>query len=199
MSINSIFLNNSQSGKSSQQKSKNQKASNQENPISRKGEVSKLVAATFVGGLVLGFKLLSEIFVDGEWSFDFIDDNVDSFIEKSDNKKNLNKNKSNKNAFRKIGAFIALTAAVISGFAILYTLFNAPKIAYKSKVNTFVKSKEMDVYIKSNLAEKEIYQQLADKAQNASGQDKEALKKQYAKMVLAKNKVPDFIKNQNRK
>ena len=111
--------------------------------------------------------------------------------------KNLNKNKSNKNAFCKIGAFLALTAAVISGFAILYTLFNAPKIAYKSKVNTFVKSKEMDVYIKSNFAEKEIYQQLADKAKNASGQDKEALKKQYAKMVLTKNKVPDFVKNQN--
>ena len=197
MSINSIFLNNSQSGKSLQQKSKNQKATNQENPISRKGEVSKLVAATFVGGLVLGVKLLSEIFVDGEWSFDFIDDHVDSFIEKKDNKKNLNKNKSNKNAFRKIGAFLALTAAAISGFAILYTLFNAPKIAYKSKVNTFVKSKEMDVYIKSNFAEKEIYQQLADKAKNASGHDKEALKKQYAKMVLAKNKVPDFVKNQN--
>jgi len=86
-----------------------------------------------------------------------------------------------------------LTAALISGFALLYTLFNAPKIAYNSKVNTFKKSKEMDVYIKANEAERELYTQLDEKAKNSTPEEKEQLKTQYMQMKNAKNQVPDFV------
>ena len=73
-------------------------------------------------------------------------------------------------------------------------MLNAPKIAYNSKVNTFKKSKEMDVYIKANEAEKSIYTQMNEKAKSADQDEKDKLKEQYQQMRIAKNQVPDFIK-----
>ena len=52
----------------------------------------------------------------------------------------------------------------------------------------------MDVYTKANEAERELYTQLADKANGATAEEKANLKEQYAKMVVAKNQVPDFVK-----
>lgn len=73
-------------------------------------------------------------------------------------------------------------------------MLNAKKIAYNSKVNTFQKGKEMDVYIKANDVERELYTQLSDKAKSADEEEKENLKEQYMKMRMAKNQVPDFVK-----
>ena len=94
---------------------------------------------------------------------------------------------------KSVGIFIALIAAAISGFALLYTAFNAPKISYNSKVNAFKKGKEMDVYIKANEAERELYTQLDVKAKNSTPEEKEQLKTQYMQMRNAKNQVPDFV------
>ena len=84
--------------------------------------------------------------------------------------------------------------AFIGGFALLYTLFKAPDINYKGNVNAFKKGKDMDVYIKGNSAEKEIYTQMNEKAKNASPEEKAKLKEQYMLMQKAKNRVPDFAK-----
>lgn len=173
-----------------------------DNPISRKGEVMNLIKTTFVAGLALGGYLLAELMEDGEFVIDSIIEyskkiaNTDSKKEAEKLKQQLeNKKKEaqNNKFFKSVGIFVALVAAAISGFALLYTAFNAPKIAYNSKVNTFTKSKEMDVYIKANEAERELYTQLDKKAQNATPEEKEQLKTQYMQMRNAKNQVPDFV------
>jgi len=173
-----------------------------DNPISRKGEVMNLIKTTFIGGLGLGGYLLLELVEDGEFVLDSMFDYSKKLA--SDNKKEVerikqeirNKQKVAKNnkILKTIGIFAALIAVGISGFALLYTAFHAPKIAYESKVNAFQKGKEMDVYIKANDAERELYEQLDEKAKNATPEEKEKLKEQYLKMRNAKNQVPDYVK-----
>ena len=173
-----------------------------DNPISRKGEVMNLIKTTFIGGLGLGGYLLLELVEGGEFVLDSMFDYSKKLA--SDNKKEVerikqeirNKQKAAKNnkILKTIGIFAALIAVGISGFALLYTAFHAPKIAYESKVNAFQKGKEMDVYIKANDAERELYEQLDEKAKNATPEEKEKLKEQYLKMKNAKNQVPDYVK-----
>ena len=159
------------------------------NPISRKGETATLVKATFIGGLALAGRCLWELIIDGDFVIDDIAKKAKELVDK--NKKEASKNKKILYTF---GAFASLMAAAFTGFALLYTAYKAPKIAYESKVNTYTKSQEMDVYTKSNNAEKELYAQLAEKAKDSTPEEKEALKEQYLKMMNAKNQVPDFVK-----
>ena len=164
------------------------------NPISKKGETANLVKATFVGGLALGVRLLAELSDTGE--------GIDFVFEKAGKKATqiVNKNHGSASATKKllltIGATGALIAAGVSAFALLYTMANAKKIAYNSNVNTFQKSKEMDVYIKANQAETSLYTELSEKAKNADEDGIEHLKEQYMKMRMAKNQVPDFVEKQ---
>ncbi len=159
-----------------------------QNPISSKGETLNLIKATFLGGLALGARLLWEIF-DGDFLFETAGKKASSIVNKTRQGAS-----QNKKTFLWLGATTAIIAAAISGFAIIYTMLNAPKIAYNSKINTFKKKKEMDVYIKSNEAEKEIYNQLSEKAKSADQNEKDKLKEQYMQMKMAKNRVPDFVK-----
>lgn len=158
------------------------------NPVSGKGETMNLIKATFLAGAALGGRLLWEIF-DGDFVFETAGNTAKNLVDK--NKKNVS---SNKRILLYIGATAAVLAAAVSGFALLYTMLNAPKIAYNSKINTFKKSKEMDVYIKANEAEKSIYTQMNEKAKNADEKERDKLKEQYQQMKIAKNQVPDFIK-----
>ena len=52
----------------------------------------------------------------------------------------------------------------------------------------------MDVYIKGNDTEKELYTQMNEKAKNANEEEKAKLRTQYMQIQMAKNKVPDFVK-----
>ena len=184
------------SPKFAQKKSNNKKIFEQAdtNPISRKGEIANLVKATFLGGLVLAGKLFWELTWDGDFLFDNIAKTANEIVDK--NKKEAAENKK---FLYTLGAFVSLLAAAFAGFALLYTAYKAPKIAYESKINTYTKSQEMDVYTKSNNAEKELYAQIAEKAKDSTPEEKEALKEQYLKMQMAKNQVPDFVKQKNRK
>ena len=158
------------------------------NPISRTGETMNLLKATFLGGLALGARLLFEIF-DGDFVFETAGKKAEKLIG------NANKDKSaSKQLLIWGGGTLGLILAGISGFALLYTALNAPKIAYNSKVNTFKKSNEMDVYIQANKAEKSIYDEMNKKALTAGKDEKQNLKENYEKMQLAKNRVPDFVK-----
>lgn len=171
-----------------------------ENPISRKGETMKLVTATFLGGLVVAGKLLFELADDGDLLIELFEKKAKKAAHDPkkvfDDKSLLNEAKKeykNKKVLNTIGAFAGLVAAFFAGFALLYTIFHAPKIAYESKVNTFKKSKEMDVYTKSNEAERELYTKLDEKAKSSNTQEKQQLKEQYLKLKNAKNEVPDFV------
>lgn len=159
------------------------------NPISQKGEIANLAKATFLGGLALGGRLLWEVLSEGDFLIEDIADTASEIVDK--NKQNVAKDKR---SLIKIGAFFALVAAFISGVAVIKTLYNTPKIIYDSKVNTFKKSKKMDVYTKANEAEKNLYEELDNKAKEGIPEEKEALKEQYLKLKNAKNQVPDFVK-----
>lgn len=160
-----------------------------ENPISKKGEKALLAKATFLGGLAVGGRLLFEL-IDG----DFLVDDLASGAEKIVNKQHRNASK-NKKILLTLGAMAGLIGIFIGGFALLYTALNAMKINYNGNVNAFKKGKDMDVYIKGNKIEKEIYTKMNDKAKNAPAEDKAKLKEQYMQMQAAKNRVPDFVKN----
>ena len=175
--------NNIYSFKANQNSSKNN-----QNPVSKNGEKAKLAKATFIAGLGLGAKLLFEL-MDGDFIVEKIGKDADKIIEKQH--RNVSKNKK---VFLKLGAAAGLLTMFIAGFAALYTLFKAPKINYQGNINAFKNKKDMDVYIKGNTAEKEIYTQMNEKAKNADEQEKAKLKEQYLKMQVAKNKIPDFVK-----
>ena len=157
------------------------------NPISKSGEKAKLVKATFVAGLGVGAKLLFEL-MDGDFVVDKLGDSADKIVEKQ--QRNVSRNKK---SLLKLGAAAGLVMAFIGGFAMLYTIFKAPKINYEGNINAFKKGKDVDVYVKGNSAEKEIYTQMNEKAKQADKEEKAKLKEQYMQMQMAKNRVPDFI------
>ena len=135
---NPIYFKQTHSKKSSEQSKKD------ENPISRKGEAMKLVAATFVGGLALAGRLILELAEGGDFILESIAKKAEKIAKKSG--KNVNDKEVMKEAKKQvqkrrelntIGAFVGLLAAFFAGVAILYTVFNAPKIAYESKVNSY--------------------------------------------------------------
>ena len=160
-----------------------------ENPISKAGEKAKLTKATFVAGLGVGTKLLFELVDDFDFVGEKINKKADDIVKKQH--KNVN---ARKRELLSLGAWAGLTATFIAGFAFLYTLFQAPKINYKGNINAYKKNKDMDVYIKGNNTEKELYTQMNEKAKNANNEEKTKLKTQYMQMQMAKNKVPDFVK-----
>lgn len=176
-----------------QQKKTSSKKDN--NPISKAGEKAVLAKAAFVGGLGIGARLLFELMDD-----DFVINTLGDKAEKIVDKQHKNAT-NNKKLLLTLGALAGLAMAFIGGFAILYTLFKAPNINYQGNVNAFKKKKDMDVYIKGNSTEKEIYTQMNEKAKNATPEEKAKLKEQYMQMKKAKNKVPDFVnlKNKNNK
>ncbi len=161
---------------------------NDKNPISQTGEKALLVKGTFVAGLGLGARLLFEIF-DSNFVFDTLGNEAEKINKKTN--KGLSQNKK---FLTGLGIWAGLIMMFIGGFATLYTLFMTPKIKYQGKVNAFQKSKDMDVYIKGNKAEKEILTQMNEKAKSADDNEKAKLKEQYIQMQTAKNRVPEFIK-----
>lgn len=159
------------------------------NPISKTGEKTNLAVATFVGGLSLGARLLFELFDDG-----FVIEDLGKAAETYVNKNHKGLKGAKKEWFI-VGTALSFIGAAIGGIALLYTLYKAPKINYEGNINAFKKGKDMDVYIKGNKVEKEILTQMNEKAESADEQEKQKLKEQYMKMQMAKNQLPDFIKN----
>ncbi len=157
------------------------------NPISKGGERAQLVLGTFLAGIGFGGRMLAEL-LDG----DFAVEHLFNAGKKVANK-NFKKASANKRFIAGLGASIGLVGLFVAGMAVLYTMFKAPKIAYDTKINTFTKSKDMDVYIKGNEIEKDLYTQMNDKAKTATDDEKAKLKEQYLTMQVAKNRVPDFV------
>ena len=154
-----------------------------DNPISVAGEKAMLAKTTFLAGAVLGGSFLFELAEDG-----FVLDKLDNASKKITSKqKNLTKNQR---TIKEVGVLTGLTLLFIGAFATLYTAFKAPEINYKGNVNAFKNKKDMDVYIKSNNAERELYTQMNKKAKNADENEKQKLREQYMQMQVAKNKVP---------
>ena len=166
----------------------NTQSSNKDNnPISKTGEKAKLVKATFIAGLGLGGSCLAEL-ADGDTIAEIFGNNAERIVNKQ--KRQVS---TNKKLMLTFGVFVGLIAAFIGGVALLYTIFKAPNINYNGNINAFKKRKDMDIYIKGNKIEKELYDQMNEKAKNASQEEKVKLKEQYVQMQTAKNKIPDFV------
>jgi hypothetical protein len=163
------------------------------NPISKLGENQNLLLATVIAGLGLGARALFYLAEDTtvlERAFEISTKLVDK------NKKNV---KGKNKMLMHLGGWALVMGLFIAGFAALYTLFKTPEIRYKGKVNSFVKGKDMDVYIKSNKVETELYNQMNEKAEKATEEEKKVLSQQYLKLKAAKNQVPDSIKDNRKK
>lgn len=157
------------------------------NPISKLGEEATLFKATAIAGLALGGRLLLMLCEDGT-VLDALSDKSFKFGNKG-NKHLPNANNSSKS----LAIFAALTVGFVIAVAAIYTLFKTPEIVYQGKVNAFKKGKDMDVYVKGNKVERELYEQMNDKAKNATFEEKKKLAIQYLKLRAAKNQLPDFI------
>lgn len=156
---------------------------NDKNPISTAGERATLLKTTVFAGLGFGALFLWEAFDDGSL--------IDVFIDKSEEIAQRNNRKS---ILSSIGIFGLITCGAIVGIAAIFTAATAPKVIYQGKVNSFVKGKDMDVYIKGNQVEKELYNQMNEKAKNATPEEKKVLAQQYLKLTAAKNEVPNSVK-----
>lgn len=172
-------------------KAQNEADSDSQNPISKWGERENLLKGTAFAGLAVGGRTLLYLWEEG-FEIEKIIDFAIKIVDK--NKKN-----SKYKPLLYIGATVALTGAFVGGIAGLYTLYKTPEIMYNGKVNAFTKSKDMDVYIKSNDVEKELYNQMNDKAKNATPDEKKILAQQYMKLRAAKNQIPDSIKKDTSK
>lgn len=165
----------------------NPKTTGDENPISKRGERETLLKATVITGLGVGARALWYLTEEG-FTLDGIFNASEKLVDK--NKKGLT---GAKRSLAHIGAFGALIVGFVAAVAVGYTIYKSPNIMYDGKVNAFKKGKDMDVYVKSNKVEKHLYDQMNDKAKDATAEEKEKLKQQYLKLKAAKNQTPDFV------
>ena len=161
------------------------------NPIKKSGERSNAILATVAAGGIFGLRLLAALADDGDGG-KFIGEFAGKISEKILKR---NSKPGQKITFlNQIGGFVAVLAAMVGVFAAIYTIYNLPKAMYKADVNTFKKGKEMDVYIRGNAVEQELYNQMNDKAKEAkTAEEKAKLNEQYMKLKASKNIVPDFV------
>lgn len=152
------------------------------NPISKGGEREMLFKATVLAGLGFGAKLLLYAYQEGIA--------VENLVEYG---AKLAKKNKKANPWVQLGAGSAVLVGFIGLMAALYTILKTPEIMYKGKINAFVKGKDMSVYSKSNDIEKDLYDQMNEKAKGATAEEKEVLKQQYLKLKAAKNPTPEFI------
>jgi len=184
--INSIsFTNKPQQQKDAAPQSA--KIDTSDNPISKRGERMKLFTATLLAGLGVGARALWYLSEDG-----FAFEHIENAGKKLGKKYFSNMPKNKRLPFAILGT-LGLMGVFIGGIALLYTIYKAPKIAYDGKVNAFKKGKEIDVYIKSNAVEKNLYSKINEEAKDADEQKKEQLKQNFATLNLAGSRVPDFI------
>lgn len=160
-----------------------------ENPISVLGERENLLKATVVAGFVAGSKALLYLIENGDFVFEHFFDFAKKLVDKT--KRDASESKK---LLLHLGTFGLLLAGFIAAIAALYTLYKTPNIMYQGKVNAFKKGKDMEVYIKSNKVERELYDQMNDKAKDATPEEKAVLAQQYLKLKAAKNQTPDYIK-----
>lgn len=165
--------------------------SDDKNPISKRGEQATLLKATVIGGFGVGLRTLWWMCEEG-LLFDVLGDKSFKIVDK--NAKLTGKPPSEG---KYLAAWTVVTIGFVAAVAAVYTIYKTPEIMYQGKVNAFKKGKDMDVYVKGNKVERELYEQMNDKAKHASFDEKKKLAIQYLKLRAAKNQLPDFIEGKD--
>lgn len=163
------------------------KNNDDKNPISTSGERAKLMKATVIAGCAFGARALLWL-----WDEGIIGELLWKSGRKLADKKHPNAT-GGKKAVLHVGGFLAVTVGFIGLMAAIYTVVKTPEAMYDGKVNAFKKGKDMDVYVKGNNVEKHLYDQMNEKAKDATPEEKKKLSEQYLKLKAAKNQTPDFI------
>jgi len=156
------------------------------NPISKLGERETLLKATAIAGLGFGARALWYIAEDTTVLEDMFTMSG-KLVEK--NKKGVT---GVKKSLTHLGAWGALCIGFVALAAAAYTIFKTPNIMYDGKIKAFTKGKDMTVYTKSNKVERELYDQMNERAKYATDDEKKVLAQQYLKLKAAKNQTPDF-------
>lgn len=161
------------------------------NPISTRGEEVTLLKTTVGAGLVVGLRALWWLCEEG-FMFDITEGVGRKIV---DNSAKLTGKSASSGKY--LAAWAAVTVGFVAAVAAVYTLYKTPEIVYQGKINAFKKGKDMDVYAKGNKVERELYDQMNEKAANANFEEKKKLAEQYLKLRAAKNQLPDFIEGEN--
>jgi len=162
-------------------------AHNTENPIKNSMEQLGVFRASLIAGLGFGARALYYIFDDT----DLLDTTIKA------GKKLAKKNHKNAAGTKLAALSIASSAAIIIGvvglLAALYAIYNAPKSMYQGKINAHKKSEQMDLYLGQHKIEKDLYEQVSDRAKAAQTKEElDKVKSQYAMLRMAKNEAPVF-------
>ena len=165
----------------------NKNKDDDENPISKLGERETLLKAAVIAGLGFGVNALFYLAEDTTVLEDTFTMSG-KLVEK--NKKGVT---GVKKSLTHLGAWAALCIGFVGLAAAAYTLFKTPEVMYNGKVKAFTKGKDMTVYTKSNKIERELYDQMNEKAKDATAEEKRVLAQQYLKLKAAKNQTPDFV------
>lgn len=197
MKINTIknyninFKNNQAPKSEPLKKPENSIKHDAENPIKKGFEQLDVVKASLLAGVGFGARALYYVFDDTDM-LDFTFDASKKLVEK-----NYKNTKGAKRAAALLGSWAAILIGVVGVVAGLYTVYNTPKSMYQGKVNAHKKAEEMDVYLESNRVEKDLYNEVGQKAKEAkTSEEQEKVRQQYTKLQMAKNQTPSFI-NQN--
>ncbi len=163
------------------------------NPISKNGEKIVLFSGALISAMGIIIKTISRMYqedTDGSLGKSF-----SRFINKIIDKKNPNISGKNRDTMF-IGTSLMVLGLIVVGGGILSVLAKAPKLNYEGNVNAFVKSKEMDSYIKGNKAEVELYNQMNERAKSTfDPQERQKLYSSYMMLQNAKNMPPSWVNN----
>lgn len=151
------------------------------NPIKSGFEYIDATKATLAAAVVVTGRVLLE-FSDGDAIGEIIDAVYKAKKSPNNTMKEIFKNKRIK--------VLSLIPLAIAG---VYFVTHLPKNIYKKKIETFQKKKEIDVYTRTNSAEKALYERVHTESLTANDSQKNDLAKTYLKLRTAKQKLPDFV------
>ncbi|MGD9581529.1 MAG: hypothetical protein AB7V50_09160 [Vampirovibrionia bacterium] len=83
------------------------------------------------------------------------------------------------------GCDFAIMTLIGVGVGLAVLLYNLPKNLYEANVNFFTRSKEMDVFVRNNSAEKTIYEKLDSKLDNSDTEETKDIYEQFMKVKTA--------------
>lgn len=166
-----------------------------QNPINSGFEYLTAVKATLLAGLAFTARLAFEFLEYGDFNM------FDTFKSKPKvteqqrilEELGLIQKKVAKKSMNPALKFTLLATSFVALSTGLYCAFALPKNLNKTRIETFKKKKEMDVYLRANSAEKHLSERIIQEAKTADELQKAGLTKDLMTLKMSKNDVPSFV------